>query len=334
MNLYVTDHGSYLHIKNNRIVVEKNEECLREIPIEKVEAIMLLNSVQVSSQLIIQLLQRGIPLTWLSSSGAFYGRLVSTKHVNVERHARQFKLADDREFCLEISRKLIYAKVHNQLVLLERAKSNMENEAVEKTAVHIEYLGNKILSADKIDEIMGYEGNAARLYYSCVTKFLPDDVKFYERNRQPPKDAFNSMLSFGYTLLLYEIYTALLSKGLHPYCAFLHRFKQGHPALASDMIEEWRAVLVDSLVLKLLCSKSFEINDFDVDSENGGVYLNSEKRKDFIEEFEKKIQTPNKYLSYLEYPVSYRDAFSHQAAALAAAIEEHDAALYKPVMIR
>jgi CRISPR-associated protein Cas1 len=150
----------------------------------------------------------------------------------------------------------------------------------------------------------------------------------------PPKDPVNSLLSFGYTLLLYEIYTAIVNKGLHPYAAFLHKDRKGHPSLASDLIEEWRAVIVDSLVLKLFRKGSFIRDDFITKEKTGGVYLCRNKVKKFISEFETKLNTEVRYASISGSRMSFRRTIAYQANSLAKAIDSENPTLYYPIKVR
>lgn len=134
--------------------------------------------------------------------------------------------------------------------------------------------------------MMGYEGNASKVYFKSLGQLVNSNFKFYNRSKMPPRDPFNAMLSLGYTLLLYEIYTAISLKGLNPYAGFMHKDKQGHPALASDMIEEWRPVIVDSLVMKLIQNNDILLNDFYNDGD--AVLLTKSGLKKFIQSFEKR----------------------------------------------
>lgn len=114
---------------------------------------------------------------------------------------------------------------------------------------------------------MGCEGNAAKNYFAALPKLVQPEFRFSGRTKQPPKDAFNSMLSLGYTMLLYEIYSEIENRGLTPYIGFLHSDRDGHPALASDLMEEWRSVIVDSAVLSLVQGGEIHISQFTEDEE-------------------------------------------------------------------
>lgn len=158
----------------------------------------------------------------------------------------------------------------------------------------IKYLASKISSAETIEVLMGYEGSIARYYFQALGQLVPEEFRFSSRSRRPPKDRFNSMLSFGYTLLMNEFYTAIQNTGLHPYIGFLHTLKNDHPALASDLMEPWRPAIVDTLCLSLISHKIIQQELFD-ENEDGSVYLNRIGRKIFIREYERKMKTVNQY---------------------------------------
>jgi len=184
------------------------------------------------------------------------------------------------------------------------------------------------------EELMGNEGMAARYYFDGLSALVEPEFLFSGRSKQPPKDAFNSLLSFAYTLLLYDIYTAAVNRGLHPYAGFFHSDKRGHPALCSDLMEEWRAVLADSLALYVTSRGIIKKEHFQEPDHDGGIYLNGDASKTYIGEYEKKVRTQSQYLAYADFPVSFRRAIEMQCQRLAKAIEEGDPEIYQPVVIR
>jgi len=333
MILYLSEPGSVLRKKGGRYVIELNDNKIGEIPAEKLEAVVLFSGAHITSPCMVSLFEMGIPVTWLSSRGKFFGRTELTTHVNIERQREQFRRGEDKEFCLALARKFIKAKIRNSLVLLRRYNRNLDLSTVRNIIDEIQKNINSVDAAPNISVLNGLEGYTSRLYFQALSEMVRDEFKFKGRNRQPPTDPFNSLLSFGYTLLMYEIYTAIINRGLHPYMGFLHRIKRGHPALASDLMEEWRAALVDALVLSHIQRGSVSWEDFDVDTNEGGVYLRKTASRTFIKKFEERLRTKSKYISDIE-PVSFRDAIDHQVMLLVKAIEAADPELYKPVLLR
>jgi len=306
--LYVTEPDCKIYFKDNQIVMEDSKGVTTKLPIEILEGVILVGNANISTACQRELLKRGLPVTYLAVNGQYYGRLESTRHVNIARQRCQFRLGDDEIFCLEFAKKILEAKTHNQIVILRRYNRNIHSEMVKDILHDMEAVQKKIIFAGNIEQVMGYEGVCARNYFQGLSKVINSLFKFKGRNKQPPRDPFNSLLSFGYTLLLYDMYGIIVSKGLHPYAGFMHKDKHGHPALASDLMEEWRAVIVDSLVMSLLNQEAFTVDDFTTDEDTGGVYLHKSTSKVFIKEYQKKMRVQNSYLGTEVGKMSFRGA--------------------------
>lgn len=261
----------------------------------------------------------------------FFGRLESTKNVNVHRQARQFLLDNDDEFSLELARKTILAKISNQLTLLRRYNRDRKISAVDSDIKNIYSIRKKIFKAKTKESLMGFEGYIAKCYFDGLSKIVPDEFRFNKRNKRPPKDPVNSLLSFGYTLLMYEIYTAISNYGLHPYFGFLHKLKEGHPALASDLMETWRAIIVDSMVMKMVMRNEISLDDFNYDENSGGVFVKDESRKKFLKEYENKMRSKS---LYEDEKLTFRDILDKQVGEFASCIQHSDLSLYEPIVVR
>ncbi|NMA02397.1 MAG: CRISPR-associated endonuclease Cas1 [Clostridia bacterium] len=333
--LYIYERGAKVGVQSNCIVVENEREKLkRTLPIEGVEGVIIFGNASLSSDCVRHFMERDINLTWLSSSGKFFGRLESTKNVNIHRQRKQFLWGEDAEFTLTLARNITMAKVKNQMTILRRYQRNRAGISVQPT---IEAIGKVLPTMERAknkEELMGQEGIAARYYFKGLSALVEPEFKFLGRNRRPPKDYFNSLLSFAYTLLMYDIYTAVVNRGMSPYASFVHSIRQGHPALCSDLMEEWRAVLADSLALYVTSKGIIKVDDFQEPDIEGGVYLNDAGAKKYIAEYEKKIRTQSKYLAYVDYSTSFRRAIEMQCQRLAKAIEEGNPEIYQPVVIR
>ncbi|QSQ08589.1 CRISPR-associated endonuclease Cas1 [Koleobacter methoxysyntrophicus] len=332
--LYVTEPGTRIQIKDRQIIAEKKDGLKIMLPIEKLEGLIIVGNSWMNAGCAVELLERGIPVTYLSSRGRFFGRLESTRHINIERQREQFRCGDDAKFCLSMAIKFISGKIHNQIVVLRRFSRNRDRQKTEEIVEFIKKIKEKTETASSIEQIMGYEGTASKKYFEGLSLLIDREFRFNGRTRMPPRDPFNSLLSFGYTLLLYEAYTAVVNKGLHPYAGIMHKDRQGHPALASDLIEEWRPIIVDSLSFSLLEKGTFKKEDFIKNEKNGGVYLDKNQTKKFIKEFEKKLRTEAGYLENIKGRMSFRRALQHQTGMLAKAIENRETSFYNPVKIR
>ncbi len=329
--LYICEQGAVVGYEGCRFQVKQKDGLLRSIPAETLEAIQIFGRVQLTTQCIKECLQRGISVVFYSANGAYFGRLVSTNHVNVARQRLQAALSDD--FKIEVSKNIINAKIQNQVVILRRyARYRQYDPAADINQML--NLCHKLPQCSSIEEIMGYEGAAARCYFSALGNLIDPAFRFTKRTRRPPQDPFNSMLSLGYSIILNEIYGKIESKGLNPYFGVLHQDHEKHPTLASDLMEEWRPILVDSLALSLLNGHEIAPEEFYKDESADGVYLTKQAFKTYLSKLEEKFHANSKYVPYVDYAVSFRRAMDLQIQQLCYAIEKNDPALYIPVRIR
>ncbi|MBO8159676.1 CRISPR-associated endonuclease Cas1 [Thermosyntropha sp.] len=333
MILYVNEAGLELKKNEGYCCITKEGTVKHKIPLEKLEAVVLFSGTHITTPCLRSLLVRGIPVTFLSSTGEYFGRAESTSHFNMDRQLKHFKAAQDPVFSLNITKSFITGKVHNSIVLLRRYNRGKEKQEVVKNIKLMQNMLKKIPTADSPNQLNGIEGYASRLYFEALSYLIKEDFYFCGRSKQPPRDPFNSLLSFGYTLLLYEIYTSVTNKSLHPYLGFLHQVHRSHPALASDLMEEWRPIIVDSLVLNLINHRIITLDDFSPPASNGGIYLKKAKSPLFIEKFAQKLKIENRYLDG-NNPCNFRQAINHQVDLLVKALETGDYTIYKPVIIR
>lgn len=178
-------------------------------------------------------------------------------------------------------------------------------------------------------ELMGYEGIISRIYFAALGNIIEEPFKFAKRTKQPPQDPFNSMLSLGYSMLFNEILSNVIAVGLHPYVGFMHRIAKGHPALVSDLMEEWRAVVVDSMVLAIVKRNMIGYDMFEINED--GCFLDSEARKVFLQAYNKKLRSNNQYL---EIKQTYRESLKQQCRKYVSALLHEDADLYTPMELR
>lgn len=248
--LYVNEPGTVLSKKDNRLIVTSTDGGIRSLPFETVEGITLLAPAQMTTQCTEACLKNGIQVAYFSKGGKYFGRLISTGHVRAKLQREQSSLYET-DFALSLSKRIIQAKVHNQRIVLSRylKSRGLQPNEHEKQLLISEY---KIPTAKNNNELMGYEGNAAKAYFSGLSRCIEPDFTFQGRNKRPPRDPFNSMISLGYSILMNELYFEIELKGLNPYFGFLHKDAEAHPTLASDLMEEWRAVIVDSTVMSMI----------------------------------------------------------------------------------
>ncbi len=280
----------------------------------------------------VLLLESKKTVSYYSKGGSYFGRLQSTGHINEERQRKQSSLYET-EFAAELAKNIISAKLKNQQVVLKRYEKS-RGISVSEPLKMLRICREKVLRCQTIPEMMGHEGQGAKAYFDGLSVLIEPEFSFHGRNRRPPRDEFNSMLSLGYSVLMNEIYGKIEAKGLNPYFGFMHRDKENHPTLASDMMEEWRAVIVDSTVMSMINGHEMQKSDFVIDMEQPGCFLTKNGIKKYLSKLERKLRTEVRYLNYVDYAVSFRRGITLQMNMLTKAIEEEDASVYRPIQIR
>ncbi len=330
--LFVNENNAVIGLDSNRCVVKYADGMTKAVPIETLESITIMGHAQMTTQCVQECLKRGIPVAYFSKGGTYFGRLQSTGHVSAEKQRKQCVLYES-PFALNLAKSIIGAKLKNQQVVLRRYEKS-KRISVEESLKMLHICREKTTQCESITELIGYEGQGAKAYFDGLSLLIDTEFKFQGRNRRPPRDEFNSMISLGYSILMNELYAKIEAKGLNPYFGFMHRDKEKHPTLASDLMEEWRAVIVDSTVMSMINGHEIHKDDFLTDVEEPGCYLTRNGIKLYLSKLESKFQTEVKYLNYIDYAVSFRRGIALQINALVKAIEEEDASLYKPIEIR
>lgn len=331
--LYLLEHGMTVGKESERFVVRKKGEIVQEIPAIKVDQVMVFGNSQITTQAMHFCLQENIPIYLLSGKGHYYGVVDSFSTDPVLLHRDQFATANDPAFCLNIAREFVRGKIENSRVVLMRLTRRRDAPALRKAAVDLKTASGQLDSAVTLDQLRGYEGIAARTYFGAFTATLDAEWRFHGRARQPPPDPINAMLSYGYTLLFYNIYSLLRARGLNPHVGYLHPLRAGHPALVSDLIEEFRAVVVDAVVFNLVFNRKVHPEDFTFpETADRPCYLNNDTRGTFIRSFEAKLNAA------ISHPVSglhldYRRCIEHQVQELAAVIRGRQPR-YRPMVLR
>lgn len=332
MILYLTEPGLSLSVHEGHFLIKDSKQVIiKEVPIKLIHSIISYTYVYISGGATNEILQEGIPLLYISVHGKVLGKLLPIKEVNVERQRKQVGISEDDTACLYMTKKVIAAKIHNQTVYSRRLYRADRDMDIESKISALNLYEQRATTAESIDEAMGYEGMASRLYFRILSSYLPDEFKIEKRTKNPPTDPTNSLLSFAYTLLHSEIYTALEAEGLHPYFGFMHRIRRGHAALASDMIEEFRSVIADPFVVNFVNYSGISVTDFTHYDGNPGWFLSREKSREFLRDYEKKIQQKNQYTGEA---ITYRQAIASQAHRLAVCIDEEDLSKYEPIRMR
>lgn len=309
--LYVTDQGAYLKVEHQQFQVFHKQELKCCVPVNRVSHVVLFGCCNLSHGAVSLALQRRIPILYLSSNGRYFGRLDTAGHAQVDYLIQQVQKSLDPEFAKRQAQSIILAKLHNSRILLQRLNRRRKTETATQVIQELPELMQKVRSAESIESMLGYEGLAANLYFHAYATLLNGKFEFEKRTRRPPTDPVNSLMSLGYTLLSQNLHSMVETAGLHTHFGNLHQPQKTRPSLVCDLIEEFRALVVDSFVAYLINSNIFTPEDFTPPDERGGVYLFSDGLKKFLKHWEDKLQEHVVH-PHTGYKVSLRRCFELQ----------------------
>ncbi len=288
--LYITTPEAYLTKDGENVVVSIEGEKKLQLPVHTLEGIVCFGYSGASPALMHFCAERGVGLAFHDAHGRFMARIQGPVAGNVLLRKSQYRAAEDPCLCLEVARNIISAKVVNSRNVLLRAAR--ENSADESSASDLKNAADKlkktlldIQNAMDLDSLRGLEGDCARRYFGVFDHLILQqkaDFVFSGRNKRPPTDAVNALLSFLYTVLAHDVQSALEAVGLDPYVGFLHQLRPGRPALALDLMEELRAFLTDRVALSLINKQQLNKKSFVV-KENGTVLLDKDMKRKVLE---------------------------------------------------
>lgn len=317
-NLYITEQGSILRKTGDRLLVEKDEEILLDVPCDKIDAVLIFGNVQVTTQSIRELFEHGIELAILTRTGRIVGQITSPATKNIELRIEQFKKYWDDSFRTRLAKIIVRGKISNDLNLLRTFSYNHPDINLAAQMEGVQSALSTIDGAANINAVMGVEGNAARVYFGGFGKMILGEFTFEGRKRRPAPDPVNALLSFGYTLFFNEILSLLDGLGFDPYLGYLHTVEYGRASLASDLVEEFRAT-VDRFTLYLINDRIFNQADFFTNPKGEGMYLTREAQKVYFAQYERYLNREFVHPDTTE-KTSLRKCFRLQAERLAAYI--------------
>ncbi len=286
--LYVTSADAYLSLDGENAVILHAGQEVRRVPLHNLEGIITFGYTGASPALMGACAKRGIALTFLTAHGRFLARVTGDHYGNVLLRKDQYRISDSEAASLSFARQFITGKLFQCRWVLERACRDYAMRLdVDKLKTVSAFLAESIRlvrSAETLDELRGYEGAAAVRYFEVLDDLIlrqKETFYLHGRNRRPPLDAMNALLSFIYTLLMHDTAAALESVGLDPYVGFLHRDRPGRMSLALDLMEEFRPVLGDRFALTLVNTLQIDPSGF-TQKENGAVMMDDETRKTIL----------------------------------------------------
>lgn len=282
--LYVTTPQSYLRLENQNVVIERENGPSRRVPLVVLEQIVPFGALGCSPYLMGACVERGISLSFLDGRGRFLAKVDGRPVGNVLLRKEQFRWSEDEGRSVAVARRLLRAKIRNQLVVLKRFVRDHGRDGAEVvlgSIASIEDLARDLTEAGTLEELRGIEGKCASWYFGafgCLVLVRSEAFRFAGRSRRPPRDPVNALLSLFYSLLSRDVAAGCCSAGLDPYVGFLHADRAGRESLALDLMEELRAYMVDRFVLTLVNRGQVGSNDFEY-YPDGAVRMKDEARK-------------------------------------------------------
>jgi CRISPR-associated protein Cas1 len=290
--LYLVEQGATLRKEGDLFIVTKGSETLQKVPAAKVEQVVIFGNVNVTTPVIHYLLCQGIDCVFCSSTGRYHGRLLSTESKFGLLRQAQLQAASSTDTKVAIARQILRGKLCNLRTMLMRYLRQGAGEDVSEAVEGLRRNIEKLSQVSDISSLQGIEGYSSTLYYNAFKSLLKYDLGFRARVRRPPRDPVNSLLSFGYTLLVYAAQAAVRTVGLDPFIGFLHTTEYSKPSLALDIMEEFRPLIVDSVVLRMVNNRIIQEGDFEQASDREGmVRIKPEGIKVFLQQYEERMQT-------------------------------------------
>jgi len=281
--LYLLEQGAVLRKQGERLIAEKDGQVILDLPLASAERVVIEGYIQVTTQTLCLLLERGIPVIFLGTDGRFKGSLEPIRSVNAPLRLSQYGTSQDSLLSLSLAKQFIIGKLSNQTRVLQKIGYRRE-PVFREAAAEIRTLCSHIERKTGFNGLRGTEGAASSVYFQTLGHAF--GATGFIRTKRPPRDPVNAMLSYGYTILVSECTTALAIHGLDPYIGFYHGVKHGRPALALDLMEEFRHPFVDMVALTLAERRMVSLQDGFYQTPDGGYLMTPDTRKRFIAHYE------------------------------------------------
>ncbi len=315
--VYIMQNDAFIGKTDERLTVKADKQQILDVPLIKIDGVVILGRATLSPAVVVELLERKIPLSFMTGTGRYLGRLEPELTKNIFVRSAQWKAAGESSRALHVVRGMIRGKLKNyRNSLLRHAREHPDTD-LQVAIAKIEQAVLAIEPTNSINSLRGLEGNGSAAYFGVFNQLIrADGFSFNTRNRRPPLDPINAMLSFGYSLLRHDIQGALNIVGFDPYLGYLHVERYGRPSLALDLMEEFRPLVVDAMVLSAVNRRSLLPSDFTAEPLSGAVSLGDEGRRTFLRLYEQKKQSEFKH-PVMGRKCTYQEAFEIQARLLA-----------------
>ncbi|QIZ72178.1 CRISPR-associated endonuclease Cas1 [Oxynema aestuarii] len=292
--LYLTEPGTYVRYRNHTLDIKK-EDRHHTCRLSELDLVVVLPGVQLTDGAIAQLLDRGIETLFLRQDGRFRGRLQGHFHSNPSIRLAQYRCVETT-FGLALAQKLVSGKIRNQRTLLQQRNRATQgrigelSEAIDAIASYSSRL-QQLATPLTRDELMGIEGICAKNYYQALRHWFPTQWNFSGRNRRPPLDPINALLSWGYGVLLARVFAAAVQAGLDPYLGFFHAIEPYRPNLVLDLMEEFRPVIVDRAAIAIVKAELLDPLDFEPSPDGAGIWLGQTAKKLFLGQLQRQFSS-------------------------------------------
>ncbi len=294
--LVINKKSMCVKLESDHVVISDHAEPQQAasiVPLANIEKVVVIGQPAISFAVLVRFMEKGIPCTFLSGTGKWRGAIGFDKGYFAGRRMRQYEMVKDQKFCLRVAKHLIRAKIGNSRRVIQRLLANRkmkETDEIKSHRIELDAMLKAVDASDGADDLRGIEGIAAVHYFAVLRNFMPEEMRFNGRNRRPPRDPVNALLSWTYSIILEEVIGAIRSHGLDVSVGVLHADKNHSPSLALDLIEPLRTGCCDLLVLNLINHKILRNEHFDTDHETQGVYLNENGRKAFFQVYEQTMR--------------------------------------------
>ena len=316
--VYITqEYDSFIGKTDERLTVKADNKKLLDIPLIKIDGLVVMGQATMSPNLISELLERKIPLSFVTATGRYKGCLQPELTKNIFVRKAQWLAAGETEAAVHLARGFVRGKLKNYRQLLMRRRREYPELNLDSGIIKLEQTISPIDSTNNIDSLRGLEGAGSAAYFGCFNQLIQNTkFNFKSRVRRPPTDPVNSLLSLGYSLLRHDVQSAVNIVGFDPYLGYLHYQRYGRPSLALDLMEEFRPLVVDAMVLNTINKEKLTPDDFTREPISNAVSLTKEGLKVFLRLYEQKKQSKFKH-PVLKRQCTYQEAFEIQARLMA-----------------
>lgn len=318
--LYLTEQGTRISLKGQRLILKRDEELLMDIPLRKISRLFLFGNIQLTTPALHALLEEEVDVSFFSARGRFKGSLGGAMSRNIPLRVAQYESWSDQGYRLQIAQRLIEAKLRNMVLFLRRYQYNYPEVDFSLSIKTIQDGMSQLTATTKTDSILGIEGYCSREYFKCFAVMCRGSLQFPGRQMHPSPDPINALLSLGYTLVASEISAVLEAMSIDPYLGYLHGIRYGRKSLALDLLEEFRQAIVDPMTLRIINLRIFTEDDF-VETPKG-VRLTSPAFKTYLREYEKRMEEAR--VKVQDQKLNWRSVIQKQIGKLVICIQERE----------